>query len=72
MRKIYSVRELMEAAKDRKSVYCPSVNPCVHHFKVSPAAFVCNMSACYVQGLIDYGMFVYEPLAKSRYRKEEA
>ena len=71
MRKIYSVTELLHAANDRKSVYCPSTNPQVHRFDVTPAAFVSNMTARSVQGLIDYGMYVYEPPAKSRYKKKE-
>ena len=62
MKKIKNLDDLMQAAKEKKSVVSSAggFNPRI------PAAFAVNMTGAMIHSAIKFGLYIYEPKTKTK------
>jgi len=63
MEKVETVSRMMELAKERRAVFCPSKPAFSGRV---PAAFIINMSFTIVARLMEAGLYVYEKKEKKQ------
>lgn len=64
MTRIFTLGDLVKAGNEKKAVFCPSVPWCSD--KPKPAAVILSQQARIVHGMIDRGLYIYEPGRRAR------